>query len=439
VKKIKLRKMTVVPKKETHCKITLPPKGCGFFPPGVCETPVLQLDEVGAISCEGIISGRILCDFRPLQGVTVNLKSSFDGLKFEDDTPVTDSTGRFSTRVTIVPGTPITPGVIITATAQVGTVTLEDEITIRVDCMVCLNPLLTLNPIPDTVGCRGSQLTGKLTCDGVPIAGALITFTIQSASNKVIAAPNPAITSADGTYSAVLVLFPDIDEITSITASTKIGGKQVSSITRQVTVLCVKCKNLSITLSTLKRNRISCRAVISGTLSCDGQPLANRTVSLTGSPILQFLPANPLTDDEGVFTSVIAIEPGTSFQPASFTASAAVDGKFDSVTADVTAGCLPARPVMTLEIPEGSVSVNGGKIMGQLTSRGFPLKGVEVELTTSHEQVFLKESKVVTGDDGRFTAYIQPQQGMKGTVKIKAEASVGKKKKSVRKRISIDA
>jgi hypothetical protein len=438
VKKIKLRKMKVVPKKETHCKITLPPKGCGFFPPGVCENPVLQLDEVGAISCEGIISGRILCDFRPLQGVTVTLTSSFDGLIFEDNTPVTDSTGRFSTRVTIVPGTPITPGVKITAAAQVGTAMLKDKIFIRVDCIACLNPLLTLNPIPDTVGCRGTQLTGKLTCGGVPIAGALITFTIQSASNKVIAAPNPAITSADGTYTATLVLFPDVDEIITVTASTMIGGKQVSSDTRQVTVLCVKCQNLSITLSMLKRNRISCRAVISGTLFCDGQPLANRTVTLTGSPILQFFPSNPITDEEGVFTSVVAIDPGTPFQPASFTASATVDGKFDSVTADVTAGCLPSRPVMTLEVPEGPVASNGCKIMGQITSHGFPLAGVDVELTSSCESLF-KESKVVTGDDGRFSAYIKPQPGMKGTVKIKAAASVGKKKKSVRKRISIDS
>ncbi|XXM70633.1 hypothetical protein ACQ0QQ_13000 [Lysinibacillus sphaericus] len=429
----------MVPKKEEHCRIKPPPKGCGFFPSGVCEKPVLRLDQIGSISCEGIISGRILCDFRPLQGITVNLTSSFPGLIFENPNPVTDSTGRFSTRVTVVPGTPVTTGVVITATAQVGNVTLSDQIVIRVDCIVCINPLLTLNPIPDIVGCRGTQLSGKVTCDGAPIAGALITITIQPATNKVIAAPNPAITSADGTYKATLVPFPDVDETFTITAKTVIGGKQVSSISRLVTVRCLKCKNLSITLNPLKKNKINCRAVISGTLSCDGQPLANRTVTLTGSPILQFLPANPVTDEEGIFTSVIAVSPGTPFQPASITASAATDGKFASVTIDVTAGCKPANPVMTLELPESTVTEKGGKISGQLTSDGFPLRGIEVKLSTSQDLMILKESVAVTGEDGRFSVKVQPRPGMKGTVRVKAIATVGKKKKSVKGKIKIDA
>jgi hypothetical protein len=439
MRKIKLRKLKVVPKKNSHCKIKIPPKGCGFFPSDLCENPVIRLDEVGTISCEGIISGRILCDFRPLQGVTVNLTSSFAGLIFDNPNPVTDSTGRFSTRVTIVPGTPITQGVIITATAQVGTVTLSDYITVRVDCIVCINPVLTLNPIPDIVGCKGTKLSGKLTCDGAPIAGAAVTFTIQSTSNKVIITPDPAITQSDGTYNATLVLFPNVDEIITITADTMIGGEQVSSETRQVTVRCVKCQNLSITLSRLKRNRISCRAVISGTLSCNGQPLPNRTVNVTGSPGLQFLPANPITDEDGVFTSVVVVSPGTPFQPASITASAVVDGIFDSVTADVTAGCKPAKPVLTLEIPDRGVTSEGETVAGQLTSNGFPLEGVQVKLKLSHNQVMLKENNVVTGDDGRFTAFIQPQPGIKETISIKAVAAIGKKKRSVTEKIVVDS
>jgi hypothetical protein len=439
VRKIKLRNAKVVPKKNSHCKIKLPPKGCGFFPADKCVNPVIQLDEVGTISCEGIISGRILCDFLPLQGVTVNLTSSFAGLIFDNPNPVTDSTGRFSTRVTIVPGTPITPGVIITATAQVGTVTISDYIIIRVDCIVCINPVLTLNLIPDIVGCKGTKLSGKLTCEGAPIAGAAVTFTIQSASNKVIVTPNPAITLADGSYNATLVLFPDVDEIITITATTMIAGKQVSSETRQVTVRCVKCQDLSLTLSRLKRNRISCRSVITGTLTCDGQPLANRTVTVTGSPILQFLPANPITDEDGVFTSVVVVSPGTAFQPASFTASAVVDGIFDSVTADVTAGCKPANPVLTLEIPDRVVTAKGETITGQLTSNGFPLGGVPVKLKLSQNQVMLKENNVVTGDDGRFTASIQPKQGIRETISIKAVAAIGKKKRSVTGKIEVDS
>jgi hypothetical protein len=439
VRKIKLRNMKVVPKKDSHCKIKLPPKGCGFFPSNLCEKPMIQLDEVGTISCEGVVSGRILCDFRPLQGVTVNLTSSFAGLIFENPNPVTDSTGRFSTRVTIVPGTPITPGVIITATAQVGTVTISDHIVVRVDCIVCINPVLTLNPIPDFVGCKGTKLTGRLTCDGVPIGGAAVTFTIQSASNKVIVTPNPAITLADGTYKATLVLFPDVDEIITITARTMIGGKQVSSETRQVTVRCVKCRDLSITLSRLKRNKISCRAVISGTLSCDGIPLSNRTVSMTGSPILQFLPSNPVTDEDGIFTSVVIVSPGTPFQPASITASAMVDGNFDSVTVDVTAGCKPAKPVMTLEIPENAVTADGEEIAGHLTSNGFPLAGIPVKLKLSHGQVLVNEKSVVTGEDGRFTVFIQPQPGIKETISIKAVAAIGKKKHSIKEKVVVDS
>ncbi|QWC23388.1 hypothetical protein KJK41_03155 [Bacillus haikouensis] len=435
---IKMKKIKVVPKKDEHCKITPPPKGCGFFPTGPCENPVLRLDVIVSVSCEGIISGRILCDFRPLKGITVNLTSSFPGLVFENPNPVTDSSGKFSTQVTVVPGTPVTSDVVITATAQVGDLILMDQIVIRVDCIKCINPLLTLSPIPDTVSCRGTQLTGKLICDGVPISGALITFMIQPAINKVIAAPNPALTSVDGTYKAILVPFPDVDETITIIAKSVIGGQQVS-VSRQVTVRCLKCKNLSITLNPMKINKINCRAAISGILSCDGQPLANRTVTLTGSPFLQFLPSNPVADEEGIFTFVVAVSAGTPFQPASIKASAMVDGKLASATVNVTAGCKPPRPVMTLELPNSTVTEKGAEISGQLTLEGFPLKYIEVELRSSENQGIIKESLVKTDEKGRFTARIQPQPGMKGTVRVKAIASVGKKKKSVKGKIQIDA
>ncbi|CAN7552786.1 hypothetical protein [Rossellomorea sp. LjRoot5] len=412
--------------KAIDCKIDLPPRGCpGIFPFEGCTNPTIQLDDIGIISCEGIISGRVLCDYQPLQGVTVTLTSSFPGLVFEDMTPVTDSTGRFSTRVTVPPGTPITPNVRITATAVVIGKTISDTIFVRVDCILCKNPVLTLEPIPCPVGCKGTQIKGRLICDGQAIGNAAISFIIESASNRVVITPNPAITQSDGRYTATLVLFPDVDETIRITAVTKIGGLKVVSKTREVAVRCVKCKNPAIKLNKLKK--IDCRSTISGKVTCDGVPQANVPVTLTGSSILMFQTPNPVTDENGRFSSVVTVKKGTPFQTASYTATAVIDGKTISATDTVIAGCKKCRnPKLTLEVPCETVTCEGTKLTGRLTCDGAPVKNARISFTvtaTDPGAVEIDPNPAFTDEEGRYVTELCPRLGVHETIMIKASAT----------------
>lgn len=427
--------------KVIDCKIDLPPRGCpGIFPFEGCTNPTIQLDDIGIISCEGIISGRVLCDYQPLQGVTVTLSSSFPGLVFEDDTSVTDSTGRFSTRVTVPLGTPITPNVQITATAVVIGKTISDTIFVRVDCIFCKNPVLTLEPIPCPVGCKGTQIRGRLVCDGQAIGNAAISFIIESASNRVVITPNPAITQSDGRYTATLVPFPDVDETIRITAVTKIGGLKVVSITREVSVRCVKCKNPEIKLNKLKK--IDCRSTISGKVTCDGVPQANVPVTLTGSSLLMFQTPNPVTDENGRFSSVVTVKKGTPFQTASYTATAVIDGKTISATDTVIAGCKKCRnPKLTLEVPCETVTCHGTKLSGRLTCDGAPIKNARISFTVTASEpdaVEIDPNPAFTDEEGRYVTELCPRLGVHETIMIKATATVYGEQVVASREVTID-
>ncbi|MHA7136464.1 hypothetical protein ACRTEV_04230 [Rossellomorea arthrocnemi] len=366
--------------KVIDCKIDLPPRGCpGIFPFEGCTNPTIQLDQKGMISCEGIISGRVLCDYQPLQGVTVTLSSSFTGLIFDNETPVTDSTGRFSTRVTVAPGTSIIPNVIVTATAMVIGKTIWDSISVRVDCIKCKHPELMLDPIKEPVGCKGAKLSGRLICDGRAIGNAAISFIIESQSKRIVITPNPAITQSDGKFTATLVLFPDVKETITITAITKLGGKKVTSETREVKVRCVKCKNPDIKLTNLKK--IDCRAIVSGKVTCDGVPQANVPVTLTGSPILKFKPAVPVTNEKGEFSSVVKVKSGTEFQSAFYKAEAVVGGKTVTDIDHVIAGCKRCeKPKLTLEVDCEVIPCKGTKLTGKLLCDGTPIRHAPVSI-----------------------------------------------------------
>lgn len=410
------------------CNIDLPPRGCpGIFPFEGCTNPTIQLDAIGTISCEGIISGRVLCDYQPLQGVTVNLSSSFPGLVFDNPNPATDSTGRFSTRVTVAPGTSIIPNVIVTATAVVIGKTIRDSISVRVDCIRCKNPELTLDPIKEPVGCKGAKLSGRLICDGRAIGSAAISFIIESQSKRIVITPNPAITQGDGKFSATLVLFPDVNETITITATTKIGGKRVTSETREVKVRCVKCKKPDIKLNKFKK--IDCRAVVVGKVTCDGVPQANIPVTLTGSPMLKFKPPVPVTNEKGEFSSVVKVKNGTKFQSAFYKAEAVVGGKKVEDTDQVIAGCERCeKPKLTLEVPCEVIPCKGTELTGQLTCDGTPIRNTAIKIViieSSPGAVEVKPNPVLTNEQGEYETKITPISGKSEDISIQATTTLG--------------
>ncbi|MDT9027492.1 hypothetical protein [Rossellomorea yichunensis] len=412
------------------CNIDLPPRGCsGIFPFEGCTNPTIQLDAIGTISCEGIISGRVLCDYQPLQGVTVNLSSSFPGLVFDNPNPVTDSTGRFSTKVTVVPGTSIIPNVIVTATAVVIGKEVRDSMSVRVDCIKCKHPELTLDTIKEPVGCKGAKLSGRLICDGRAIGNAAISFIIESQSKRVVITPNPAITQGDGEFTATLVLFPEVNETISITASTKIGGKTVTSETREVKVRCAKCKKPDIKLGELKK--IDCCAVVRGKVTCDGVPQSNITVILTGSPILKFRSSAPVTNEKGEFSSVVKVKNGTDFQSAFYTAKAVVSGKTVEDTDQVMAGCNKCKkPKLTLEVPCEVIPCEGTKLTGQLTCDGTPIRNAAITITiidSSPGAVEVNPNPAWTNEQGEYETKITPVSGKSEDISIQAMTIFGDK------------
>lgn len=416
--------------KVIDCKIDLPPRGCpGIFPFEGCTNPTIQLDQKGMISCEGIISGRVLCDYQPLQGVTVNLSSSFPGLVFDDPNPVTDSTGRFSTRVTVAPGTSIIPNVIVTATAVVIGKTIRDSISVRVDCIKCKHPELTLDPIKEPVGCKGAKVSGRLICDGRAIGNAAISFIIESQSKRIVITPNPTITQSDGKFTATLVLFPDVNETITITATTKIGGKRVSSETREVKVRCVKCKKPDIKLKNLKK--IDCRTIVVGKVTCDGVPQADVPVTLTGSPILKFKPPVPVTNEKGEFSSVVKVKSGTEFQSAFYKAEAVVGGKTVTDIDHVIAGCKRCeKPKLTLEVECEVIPCKGAKLSGQLTCDGIPIRHAPVTidiLGSSPGAVEVKPNPARTNDQGEYETMITPVSGKSEDISIQAMTTLDDK------------
>ncbi|RBP06156.1 hypothetical protein DET59_103288 [Rossellomorea aquimaris] len=414
--------------KVIDCKIDLPPRGCpGIFPFEGCTNPIIQLDQKGMISCEGIISGRVLCDYQPLQGVTVTLSSSFTGLVFDNETPVTDSTGRFSTRVTVAPGTSIIPNVIVTATAMVIGKTIKDSISVRVDCIKCKHPELMLDPIKEPVGCKGAKLSGRLLCDGRAIGNAAISFIIESPSKRIVITPNPAITQSDGKFTATLVLFPDVKETITITAITKLGGKKVTSETREVKVRCVKCENPDIKVTNLKK--IDCRAIVSGKVTCDGVPQANVPVTLTGSPILKYKPPVPVTNEKGEFSAVVKVKNGTKFQSAFYKAEAKVDGKTVSDTDRVIAGCNKCeKPKLTLEVPCEVIPCKGTKLTGQLTCDGTPIRHAAIKIAiidSSPGAVEVNPNPARTNEHGEYETMITPVSGKSEDISIQATTIFG--------------
>ena len=387
-------------KKDTlSCQIQLPPEGCpDLFPPHNCNNFVIQLEEVGVISCEATVRGRVLCDHSPVEGVQVILTSTFPELQFTNPTPVTNNRGEFTTTVTVPRGTPITADVRITATATVSDQTISDSIIVRADCKLCDNPVLTLNPFEGPVGCQGTQVSGRLICDGVPVSDAAVSFKVENHSNKVTIAPNPAITQADGTYTATLVPFLGIDETITVTATAIVGGHPVTSETQSVTVECLPCQNPVIILNDL--NPIDCDGVVTGRVLCDGRPVPGELVRLS-SPILIFDSPTVRTNANGQFSSAVSVPPGTSARVTTYTARTEVNGITINDTNSVEVSCPPCQnPIIQLDNP-GPISCRA-PITGRVLCDGAPVPGVQV--TLSSPLLTFQPMVVTTNTNGEYTS-----------------------------------
>ncbi|MGG4549891.1 hypothetical protein ABER02_19275 [Rossellomorea marisflavi] len=411
---------------ENLCIQKVAPKGCPDIFPADCINPMIQLDQVVAISCSGTLTGRVLCDMRPLPLQIVNLSSSFPGLTFGDATPVTNRFGQFSTTVTIPRGTLITPNVTITASTEINGRTDTTSITTRVGCVICQNPELTINTLTGVVDCQGAQVSGRLTCDGQSIPDAAISFTVQSASGRVVVNPNPSITGINGEYSAILLPFTGVDETITLTASTTIGGITVSTPPQSIRVICPPCDSPSIQLD--ETMQISCDGILSGRLTCNGTPIPNVPVTFSSDPILNFTTPISLTNQNGEFSSAVTVDAGTPNQTASYTASASPFGIPVSASSTVIAGCEDCvSPLLTLNVPAQTVGCEGAQVTGQLTCDGRPIAGAPITFTIipAAADVIISPNPAITEADGTYVASILPGLGASELITIQATTTVG--------------
>ncbi|MCC5801414.1 hypothetical protein [Rossellomorea vietnamensis] len=409
------------------------PPGCpGLFPRDKCTNPTITLKSIGTISCSATITGKVRCDLRPLEGVRVDLTSSFAGITFSNPVPITDKRGEFTTTAIVTRNTPVTPNVRITAEATVVDQRITDSVTARVECLNCPNPIITITPetqllplqLPRAT-CPGTPISGTLTCEGLPVPNAEVTFEVESESGKVIVTPNPTITDNNGKYSATILPFSGALEIVTIVAVATFGGNTARSAPQQYEVICPGCDELDITID--DQVQISCRGTISGRLTCDGVPVATVPVSLSASPVLNIINPNPVTDGNGEFSTLVTVNFDTPLQEAFITAEASYNDQTATVTGTVFADCTRCEtPDLTLFTPEGPVGCDGGTITGQFTCNGEPIADAPVYFTViSAGSVSVDPNPAITDSNGLYTAVLQPGLDVNETISIYATSMIG--------------
>ncbi|WP_228275669.1 BMQ_0737 family morphogenetic spore coat protein [Gracilibacillus oryzae] len=186
------------------------------------EPCTLELFAAGPIECNGFISGNITCGDTSIPDVPVTLTAVPDIIEFDPNPAITGEGGNFFSGITVPDETPSTP-VEITATATVDGEVLSDTISVTVSCdQACV---LVLESAAE-ITCEG-EITGTLTCDGIPQEGVLINF--SSFPDTGTFDPDPAITEADGTFTTTLTI-PEGTPETAIfvTAQATVGDETVT-------------------------------------------------------------------------------------------------------------------------------------------------------------------------------------------------------------------
>ncbi|MBN6188924.1 hypothetical protein JQN58_18895 [Aneurinibacillus sp. BA2021] len=101
----------------------------------------------------------------------------------------------------------------------------------------------------------------------------------------------------------------------------------------------IPCTSPSITLLPLPKTVI-CGGAITGTVTCNGLPIAGVNVTLSSSSGVVSFISNPVhTDASGVFTAPFIIAPGTSPTPVTITALTVINGIVTSSSVAITVSC----------------------------------------------------------------------------------------------------
>ncbi|WP_053216201.1 hypothetical protein [Guptibacillus hwajinpoensis] len=197
-------------------------------------------------------------------------------------------------------------------------------------------PMVTLF-VPEEISCSG-MISGCVSCGGELVANAQVI--LSSNSGNVSFDPNPTTTDEFGTFMALVMVDPDTNsQNATITATTTVQG-QVASDTKTTVIDCPPepCRNPNITLTI--PTAIECQAELTGTVTCDGDPVENAMVNFSSNPdIVTFLPNPATTDASGNFTTTAMVPAGTDPTAVTITAVTIVNAVEATTSEDSTVSC----------------------------------------------------------------------------------------------------
>ncbi|WP_231735357.1 BMQ_0737 family morphogenetic spore coat protein [Gracilibacillus massiliensis] len=169
---------------------------------------------------------------------------------------------------------------------------------------------------------------------------------------------------------------------------------------------------------------IVCERTISGTVTCDGEPVANAPITFTASPdIVTIAPEPAFTNEFGHFEAVVTVPEGTEPTDITITAHTVVEGQSLSITLPTIVRCLAEPCILLLFGPE-SMECND-VVSGRVRCGNDFIPEVEVTLTANPAIVNFNPNPTFTGLNGNYFSGISVPPGTPPTdVEITASAEV---------------
>ncbi|WP_246366971.1 hypothetical protein [Paraliobacillus salinarum] len=167
-----------------------------------------------------------------------------------------------------------------------------------------------------------------------------------------------------------------------------------------------------------------CEGTISGTITCDDEPIEGAIINLSASPnIVSFSPNPTISDAFGNFTSTITVPDGTDPTEVEIIASTMVDDQLLTVSMPTLAQC-PIEPCELSLFGPDLIECNN-MIAGNVRCGSELIPNVEVTLTANPAFVTFDPNPAYTGENGNYMSAVSIPAGTPPTnVEITASATV---------------
>lgn len=161
---------------------------------------------------------------------------------------------------------------------------------------------------------------------------------------------------------------------------------------------------------------IICSRNVTGKVVCGGAPVEGVEVSFSStSGAVTFAPNLVLTDENGDFSTVVTVAPGTN-ESITITATAAIDGDEYSSTLPTIVQCPLEECSLEVFAPENIEC--DGVIEGIVRCGGDLIEGAVVNLVSDNANVTLNPGTILTDSNGQFLSGISVEPGTTASVQI---------------------